>query len=1194
MSAMFVLLMTVLFVPVNSLSGDGWVYYYPSAFRPSDGWHLQRGAYHIVGSAHTNVTQAVGCTYTHATHTPAIRDKVIDGVAMIPEPAVAWTGGTHGKQAAIHMVGCTMSNYTFYLWGPRIDSNTGRPSQDDGILFQVYDANYTLIYNKSMLFASYVAGFLKLKTFQCVSLFGSVYFNGDLLYQLGYDAVLQNVSFVHCNVTRGMFYYMEHFGSLVYFQNGTAVDLILCDDTPRGLLACQYGTGNYSDGLYPYSVDSNVNRSLVVYLTNTFVNNTIYGVLNNYTMRDVNSTLTPCHSTSTSWGCKPNEVPIHPLMSFTGEPAYYNLNFDVLSGYDFMPIQQTGSQYLGSWYYNCPFDLNNVNNGRCFNSFSISYAYLPVRDGCFDMVFKRGYTCCYMYNTHRRQCKGLFTTSQHVAQTTYDCGIAMLIKQQPGARYCTSKTPPTSVVQEKLNNTFVLDVCVNYNIYSRYGQGVVSNITDAPIDQPNFLADGGLVLLDNFGSVDTFIVNNANGRHYYKVRSCSDVNQQFVVSGGNIVGRLTSINESGSLFLDNQYYVSLINRTRHRRSVHSSTVTSCSYVSYGQYCIKPDGSVVQIKPGTFDGVVTPLLNATDYVLIPDSFNLTVTDEYIQTRMEQIQVNCIQYVCGTSVQCRQLFQQYGSVCDNILSIFNGLAQQDNAELISLYTATRPSDSHPLVFNDYNTGGFNISVLLPKRTSVQSRSVRSRSFIEDLLFTRIESVGLPTDAQYQNCTSGLLGWVNDLVCAQYYNGIMVLPPVITNEMQLLYTGSLVAAMTFGSFSAPGAIPFATQVQARINHLGITQTLILKNQEKIASSFNNALKYMQQNFEATSRALQQIQDVVNQQASLLTEVMSSLNKNFGAISSVIQDIYRQLDELSANSHVDRLITGRLSALSVLASSKQAEYLKVAQQRQLVRDKINECVRSQSNRNSFCGNGMHVLSIPQSAPNGIVFIHFTYTPQVYRNVTAVVGFCVRNTGSEYGLVPVNGRGIFIYVDNAYYITSRDIYMPRNITSGDVVVLTSCQANYITVNKTVVTTFVDDDFDFDDEIQKWWNKTDHFIPDLDMFNYTVPILDINDQIGLIQEAIKGLNDSYIDLERLSILNTYIKWPWYVWLAIAFATIIFIIVLVWIFFMTGCCGCFCGCFGLIPLMSKCRKKSSYYTTFDDDVVGEQIRPKKSV
>uniref|UniRef100_A0AB39AD58 Spike protein n=1 Tax=Bird gammacoronavirus AnasCN24 TaxID=3237959 RepID=A0AB39AD58_9GAMC len=1181
MSATLVLLTTVLFVVCNAtLVSEEYGYYYPSAFRPADGWHFFTGAYRRIGY---NVTRPSDqCQLGRVTQGLSGYQSTFFQAATPQQWSrqgfcVAWCNFTD-------TLNITTSFVLYHCVGGQGGECVGLNSTASGVIALAVFASNTTNYQYINYFTYPASKLGKFSTWQCLASTGSVYLNGDLLYQTGVESKL-----VSSGVGMKSSYstsFMQSVDSLVKFVNGTATKFIFCDGG-AGQIYCDYGNGDLVDGLYPITRQHYINQTLEVFLTNTFVTNTVYGVLNNYTMPDVNGTLHPCQSSS--WGCKPADVPVRTLFLFNGEPAYYNLNFDVLSGYDFMPIQQSGSQYWGSWYYNCPFDLNSINNNRCFNSFSVSYAYLPVRDGCFDMVFRRGYSCCYMYNTHRTQCKGLFTTSQHVAQTTYECGIAILINQQSGSRYCTSKTPPTTTVQDKLNNTFVLDVCVNYTIYSRYGEGIITNITDTLATQEDFLADGGLVLLDNSGAIDIFAVDNVNGRQYYKVNPCGDVNIQGVISNNTLVGYVTTENCTDCQHAEGQYFFYSVNKTHARRKRSVGSVTYCPYASLGSVCFYPDGTLVSIQPESFNGLYTPLLNITTNILVPDSFNLTVTDEYIQTSMEQIQLNCVQYVCGTSQQCRQLFQQYGPVCDNILSILNGVVQQDTVESISMYSKTMPTPTQFASFNStLNTGDFNVSGFLPNNNNPQSRS-----FIEDLLFTKIESVGLPTDQKYQECTKGQA--VRDLICAQYYNGIMVLPPVITPGMQAVYTGSLVASMMFGGITAAGAIPFATQVQARINHLGITQTVILKNQELLANSFNNALQHMQEGFKATSNALIQIQDVVNQQAAVLNEVMNSLNKNFGAISSVIQDIYKQLDDLSAKAQVDRLITGRLSSLSVLAASKQSEQLKVSQQRQLAQDKVNECVLSQSTRNSFCGEGKHILSIPQSAPNGIVFFHFTYTPQTFRNVTAVVGFCVTKNGSEpYGLVPVNGRGVFIIEDGVYKITSRDMYMPRNITAGDVVVLTSCEANYQSVNYSVVDNFVDDDFDFDDEFEKWWNKTEHLIPDLDEFNYTVPILNITNEIDRIQQAIEGLNQSYVDLEALSILTTYIKWPWYVWLAIAFATIIFILILCWIFFMTGCCGCCCGCFGLIPLMSKCRKKSSYYTTFDDDIVGEQIRPKKSV
>nr|AZA07514.1 spike protein [Infectious bronchitis virus] len=1155
-------LVTILFALCSAdpfANNNSVVYYYQSQFRPSNGWHMHGGAYKVL-SSFVNYTQEGG--------TKCVLGSINYG-HHFNKSAVAITaplGGMSWSAKGLCTVYCNFSDVTVFITHCTGAGNPCTLTGDLGIGNIRVSAMVSgkLVFNYTLTTAKHP----KFKSLHCVNNYTSVYLNRDLVYT---SNITVDVGAAGAYFKAGgpvTYKIMQEFEVLAYFQNGTVHDVILCDNSPKGLLACQYNTGNFSDGFYPFTNSTPSREKFFVYREN---NVTTQLVLHNVSF----------HNES---GASPNMGGVNTILVYqthTAQDGYYNYNFSFLSQF----VYKESNFMYGSYHPKCSFRPENINNGLWFNSLSISIGYGPIQGGCKQSVFNNKATCCYAYSYGGPiSCKGVYSGELN---SYFECGLLVFISKTDGSRIQTSNTVPT-FTHFNYNN-ITLNKCVDYNIYGRTGVGFITNVTDAASSY-NYLADSGLAVLDTSGAIDVFSVQGDYGVNYFKINPCEDVNQQFVVSGNNLVGYLTSVNVSGSQLLSNQYFVKYGTTHRGKRSTSSSpsNVTSCPYISYGQHCIYPNGSVHLIVPGMFAGVATPLLNFTESVLIPDSFNLTVTDEYIQTRMDAVQINCIQYVCGTSVQCRSLFQQYGSVCDTILSIVNSLNQKDSEEVLALYSLTQAEQPHTPVFSNFSTGEFNISVLLP---SVNG-GAQGRSFIEDLLFTKVESVGLPTDTAYQKCTEGPLGTVKDLVCAQYYNGIMVLPPVITGEMQAMYTGSLVASMMFGGITAAGAIPFATQVQARINHLGITQTILLKNQETLANSFNKAVRHMQEGFSATSQALVQIQDVINQQSAILSEVMAALNKNFGAISSVIQDIYKQLDALAANAQVDRLITGRLSALSVLASSKQSEYSRVAYQRQLAQQKVNECVRSQSSRNSFCGLGKHVLSIPQSAPNGIVFVHFTYTPQTYVNVTAIVGFCIN---SSYALVPVTDRGIFIQLNGSYYITSRDMYMPRNITSGDVVVLTSCQANYVSVNKTVVSTFVDEsDFDFEDELSKWWNETEHKIPNFEEFNYTVPILNISSEIDRISDAIIGLNQSVVDLEKLSILTTYIKWPWYVWLAIGFAIIIFILILGWVFFMTGCCGCCCECFGIIPLMNKCGKKSSYYTTFDNDVVTEQYRPKKSV
>nr|UZO32079.1 S protein [Infectious bronchitis virus] len=1145
---------------------NSYVYYYQSAFRPPNGWHLQGGAYAVVNStiklnnAGSASECSVGVLFNYSNGNDVGYNNSASSVAMTaPLSGMSWS------KAQFCTAHCNFSDITVFVTHCYAQSCPLTGQVQKGHIRISAMRNGSLFYNLTVSVSQYP----KFKSLQCVNNFTSVYLNGDLVFTSNKTTDVTGAG-VYFKAGGPITYkIMKEFKVLAYFVNGTAQDVILCDDTPRGLLACQYNTGNFSDGFYPFTNSSLVKEKFIVYRENS-VNTTL--TLTNYTFFNVTD-------------ASPNRGDVHTILTYqtqTAQSGYYNFNLSFLSSF----VYKESHYMYGSYHPACNFRLETINNGLWFNSLSVSLAYGPLQGGCKQSVFSGRATCCYAYSYNGpRLCKGVYRGE---LQQSFECGLLVYVTKRDGSRIQTATVPPV-ITQHNYNN-ITLNKCVDYNIYGRFGQGFITNVTDSAASY-NYLADAGLAILDTSGAIDVFVVQGEYGLNFYKVNPCEDVNQQFIVSGGNIVGVLTARNETGSQPIENQFYVKLTNVSRRYRRSISENVTSCPYVSYGRFCIEPDGSLKTIVPEELKQFVAPLLNVTENVLIPNSFNLTVTDEYIQTRMDKVQINCLQYVCGNSLDCRKLFQQYGPVCDNILSIVNSVGQKEDMELLNFYSSTKPAGYNAPVFSNISTGDFNISLLLTLPSSPSGRS-----FIEDLLFTSVETVGLPTDADYKKCTAGPLGTLKDLVCAREYNGLLVLPPIITADMQTMYTASLVASMALGGITAAGAIPFATQIQARINHLGITQSLLLKNQEKIAASFNRAIGHMQEGFRSTSLALQQVQDVVNKQSAILTETMNALNKNFGAISSVIQDIYAQLDVIQADAQVDRLITGRLSSLSVLASAKQSEYIRVSQQRELATHKINECVKSQSTRYSFCGNGRHVLTIPQNAPNGIVFIHFTYTPESFVNVTAIVGFCVNSTNaSQYAIVPANGRGIFISVNGSYYITARDMYMPRDITAGDIVTLTSCQANYVNVNKTVITTFVeDDDFDFDDELSKWWNDTKHELPDFDDFNYTVPILNISGEIDRIQGVIQGLNDSIIDLEELSIIKTYIKWPWYVWLAIGFAVIIFIIIVGWVFFMTGCCGCCCGCFGIIPLMSKCGKKSSYYTTFDNDVVTEQYRPKKSV
>uniref|UniRef100_A0AB39AF63 Spike glycoprotein n=1 Tax=Bird gammacoronavirus AnasCN24 TaxID=3237959 RepID=A0AB39AF63_9GAMC len=735
------------------------------------------------------------------------------------------------------------------------------------------------------------------------------------------------------------------------------------------------------------------------------------------------------------------------------------------------------------------------------------------------------------------------------------------------------------------------DVCYSYDIYGVKGYGV---FTQAPAQVVAGNLGGGRMVASLSGGVSYVRVNLTRQSiitpTILKVDPCPTFSTDVLTFGSSVDGyyfpsvNITTAYSLNCTVLDTGS-ICARKPLRHKRSVDQSQCTGIT-LSNG-YCFKPDHTFYKVNPVYVNYTeYSPLVFEGAPIEVPLTLQLAVTAEYIPTEFDMVSVDCERFVCSGAPRCLKLLQQYGGACSNIINSLNSVNDYTRVDVTDFY---RSLPQHNFSMERVQ-GGFDTGLFLPQ-------GGQKRSFIEDLLFTKVESVGLPTDNAYKECTKGFLGHLKDLACAQYYNGIMVLPPVIPPDTQMLYTTGLIGAMTFGGLTSAAAIPFATQVQARINHLGITSTILLDNQQKIAASFNNALNYTISGFSAVNSALSKIQDYVNNQAYVVNEAFKAIGSNFGAISNAINDIYDKLDELKADQQADRIITGRLAALVSLVSAKQLQQYQASQNRQLARQKISECVMSQSLRYGFCGNGTHVMSIPQSSPSGMTFLHVSYVPGEYVTLNATPGFCVNGT---YAIAPRQGVGVFFKSDDfpdtlvtGYAITSRTLYQPRAIALSDVVNLTSCNVTFYNVSSDLINVDVDVDFNFTEEFDKWWNDTRVEFPNID-FNFSVPFLNISTEISQIRDAINGLNNSYIELQELSKLITYIKWPWYVWLAIGFATIVFILILGWIFFMTGCCGCCCGCFGLIPLMSRCNKKSSYYTTFDDDVVGEQIRPKKSV
>uniref|UniRef100_A0AB39AFG4 Spike glycoprotein n=1 Tax=Bird gammacoronavirus CalidrisCN24 TaxID=3237964 RepID=A0AB39AFG4_9GAMC len=904
------------------------------------------------------------------------------------------------------------------------------------------------------------------------------------------------------------------------------------------------------------------------------------------------------------------------LMQFNITPGMYPLSpqAEVLAHIDVVPYVEAGSvEYISlrnnkTFSVSQPsfqFNFTDVDEFQCLegnwahgNDFTIYPSWTSLKVGTGFNYFNVSTTRVYSGESGGQpSCNAWFMFCKCNQYKVAECGFSssgggryyVCVNYQLGGKYYYQ-----NVVAGTGNNvTIHFNKCYSYSIYGYNGTGVFTNASDVVYRQN--LGGGRLVQSINGGVSYARVNITGKGSQIYKVSPCKTFTTNVLTFGTSVDGYFfRGVNLTDNTFYTNcsSYTVGTVctNSTASKFRTGLRSVDDCvNGIRLGNdLCFTPEKQVLDIKRFTSNYTeYSPMVFSDAVVKIPLTLKMATTTEFIPTEAERVSINCEQFVCSGSQRCLTLLAQYGSACSNIIKSFSDMNDIEALDVSAFY-AKIPQNN------------VNLSSIVTSESDLQLDSIMpnvsgGRSTIEDILFSKVQTVGLPTDEAYQKCLDGQE--IRDIFCTQYYNGIAVLPPVISPGLQAGYTAGLIGAMAFGGLTSAAAIPFATQIQARINHLGITQTILLENQKEIANKFNNALNYTIQGFQAVGSALSKVEDFVNQQAYVVNEAFKAIGSNFGAISNAINDIYDRLDQIKADQQADRLITGRLAALVTLVSAKQLQLLEVKQNRIRATEKIAECVMSQSSRYGFCGNGSHIMTIPQAAPNGMLFLHVSYIPDTFVSVNATPGFCVNST---YALAPRTGAGIFFKTDefsgsfiNGYAITSRTLYQPRAIEVADLVNLTTCNVTFINITSDLIAVPSFPDFNFTDDFDKWWNETRPEFPNID-FNFTIPYLNITNELDRINDVISGLNDSYIELKDLGILTTYIKWPWYVWLLIAFATIVFILILAWIFFMTGCCGCCCGCFGIIPLMSKCSKRSSYYTTFDDDVLGEQIRPKKSV
>ncbi|AWV67116.1 spike glycoprotein [Sparrow deltacoronavirus] len=787
----------------------------------------------------------------------------------------------------------------------------------------------------------------------------------------------------------------------------------------------------------------------------------------------------------------------------------------------------------------CSFDINSLNNGMSFTQLCIS----KNSGTCSNLIYA---TSAWRY----RIGKIYFTSVEGQAHT--------------GTRHTSPSAIDTS--------TIVTGVCTDYTIYGISGTGV--------IHESELQLHNGIAFTSPTGGLYAF--KNTTTDKAYQVLPC-ETSSQVVVVNNTIVGSITSTNTTQLGF-----HTTISTPTFYYSTNATSFNCTDPVLSYGPVSVCSDGAIVETsllqdtRPSVvsiYDGVVE----------IPSSFSLGVQTEYLQIQSEQVVVDCAQYVCNGNTRCLHLLAQYTSACANIESALHSSAQLDSREITTMFQTS--SQSLELANITNFSGSYNF-------TSILATKLGGKSAIEDLLFNKVVTNGLGTvDQDYKSCTKDLA--VADLVCSQYYNGIMVLPGVVDAQKMAMYTGSLTGAMVFGGLTAAAAIPFATAVQARLNYVALQTNVLQENQKILAESFNQAVgnislalssvnDAIQQTSEAlntVANAINKIQTVVNQQGEALSHLTAQLSNNFQAISTSIQDIYNRLEEVEANQQVDRLITGRLAALNAYVTQLLNQMSQIRQSRLLAQQKINECVKSQSSRYGFCGNGTHLFSITQAAPNGIFFMHAVLVPTKFTRVNASAGICVDNT-KGYSLQP---QLILYQFNDSWRVTPRNMYEPRIPRAADFIPLVDCSVTFYNTTASDLPNIIPDIVDVNQTVSEiLGNITSPQPPSWSVDYYNNTILNLTLEIDDLQERSKNLsliadrlqiyidnlNNTLVDLEWLNRVETYLKWPWYVWLAIFLAVAAFAAILITIFLCTGCCGgcfgCCGGCFGLFSKKKRIR------------------------
>nr|AUM60024.1 spike protein [Middle East respiratory syndrome-related coronavirus] len=794
------------------------------------------------------------------------------------------------------------------------------------------------------------------------------------------------------------------------------------------------------------------------------------------------------------------------------------------------------------------------------------------------------------YQTNRDMQNKMAATGV-TSSMTDNLQMAFVISVQYGTD--TNSVCPMQALRNDTSVEDKLGVCIDYTLYGITGRGVFQNCTAVGLRQQRFVYD----------SFDNLVGYHSDNGNYYCVRPCVSVpvsviydkpsDKHATLFGSVACSHITTFMPQFSRMTQSALRMRSTGPIQTPVGcamgiVNSSMVVDECTLPIGQsLCAVPPtsptarttSSEFQLAAINFNQpLVVDTLNSSGFVVtIPTNFTFSVTQEYIQTTIQKITVDCKQYVCNGFKKCEQLLVEYGQFCAKINQALHGANLKQDESVASLFSNIKTSSTQALQAG--LNGDFNLTLLqVPEVTTSQ---YSHRSAIEDLLFNKITIADPGYMQGYDECMQQGPQSARDLICAQYVAGYKVLPPLYDVNMEAAYTSSLLGSIAGASWTAGlssfAAIPFAQSIFYRLNGVGITQQVLSENQKLIANKFNQALGAMQTGFTTTNVAFAKVQEAVNANAQALSKLASELSNTFGAISSSISDILKRLDAVEQEAQIDRLINGRLTSLNAFVAQQLVRSEAAARSSQLASDKVNECVKSQSKRNGFCGSGTHIVSFVINAPNGLYFFHVGYQPTAHVNATAAYGLCNSEVPPRC-IAPVDGYFILNQTTrdatNEWYYTGSSYFNPEPITMANTrFVSKDVKFQNLTNNLPPPLLSNQTDVDFKDELEEFFKNVSSQGPNFaEISKINTTLLDLSEEFRVLNEVVKQLNESYIDLKELGNYSYYQKWPWYIWLGFIAGLVALALC---VFFLLCCTGCGTNCMGKLKCNRCCDKYDDY-------------------